>query len=62
MSSKRGAALAAAALIAVLLISASVVPSAAQGPTPPIGVEVLTGRAVFTDNVDLKIKNKLPKS
>ncbi len=59
MSRKRGAASAAAALIAVLLISASVVPSAAQEPPPPIGVEPLTDRAVFTDDVDLKIKNKL---
>jgi quercetin dioxygenase-like cupin family protein len=59
MSSKRGAALAAAALIAVLLIGANALPSAAQEPPPPIGVEPLTGRAVFTDNVDLKIKDKL---
>ena len=58
MSSKRGAALAAAALIAVLLIGASVLPSAAQGP-PTITVEPLSGRAVFTDNVDLKFKIKL---
>jgi quercetin dioxygenase-like cupin family protein len=57
MSSKRGAALAAAALIAVVVIGASVVPSGAQ--PPPIGVEPLTDRAVFTDNVDLKLKNKL---
>jgi quercetin dioxygenase-like cupin family protein len=57
--SKRGAALAAAALIAVLLIGANVVPSAAQQSPPPIEVVPLTGRAVFTDNVDLKIKNKL---
>jgi quercetin dioxygenase-like cupin family protein len=56
MSSKRGAALAAAALIAVVVIGASVVPSAAQ---QPIAVEFLTDRAVFTDNVDLKLKNKL---
>ena len=59
MSSKRGAALATAALIAVLLVTASVVPSAAQEPPPPIGAELLTGRAVFTDNVDLKVKAKL---
>jgi quercetin dioxygenase-like cupin family protein len=58
MSRKRGAALAAAALIAVLLIGASVLPSAAQGP-PTITVEPLTGRAEFTDNVDLKFKIKL---
>jgi len=58
MSRKRGAALAAAALIAVLLIGANVLPSAAQQP-PQITTEILTGRAVFTDNVDLKIKTKL---
>jgi quercetin dioxygenase-like cupin family protein len=55
----RGAALAAAALIAVLVIGASVVPSAAQQPPSPIEVVPLTGRAVFTDNVDLKLKDKL---
>jgi quercetin dioxygenase-like cupin family protein len=59
MSGKRGAALAAAALIAVLLIGANALPSAAQEPPPPISVEPLTGRAVFTDNVDLQIKDKL---
>lgn len=58
MSRKRGAALA-AALIAVLLISANVLPSAAQQPPPPIATEFLTGRAEFTDNVDLKVKIKL---
>jgi quercetin dioxygenase-like cupin family protein len=59
MTRKRGAALAAGALIAALLISASVLPSAAQQPPPPIDVVPLTGRAVFTDNVDLKLKTKL---
>ena len=59
MSRKLGAASAAAALIAVLLISVGVLPSAAQQPTPPIATEFLTDRAVFTDNVDLKIKTKL---
>jgi quercetin dioxygenase-like cupin family protein len=59
MSSKRGAGLAAAALIAVLLVGANALPSAAQEPPPPILFESLTGRAVFTDNVDLKLKNKL---
>jgi quercetin dioxygenase-like cupin family protein len=60
MSRKRGAALAAAALIAVLAISVSVMPSAAQQPaTPPSAAEPLTNRAVFTDNVDLKFKVKL---
>lgn len=51
--------MAAAALIAVLLISVNVLPSAAQEPPPPIGTEFLTGRAVFTDNVDLQVKTKL---
>ena len=59
MSSKRGAALAAAALNVVLLIGANALPSAAQQAPPPIGVEPLTSRAVFTDNVDLKFKIKL---
>ena len=58
MSKKRGAALA-AALIAALLISVNVVPSTAQEPPPPIATEFLTDRAVFTDNVDLKIRTKL---
>ena len=61
MSRKRGTALAAAALIAVLVIGANVVPSAAQEPAPPpISTEVLTpNRAVFTDDVGLKLKNTL---
>jgi len=59
MSKKRGAAvLAAATSIAVLLIAVNVLPSAAQEP-PQITTELLTDRAVFTDNVDLKIKTKL---
>src|SRR5215216_4333256 len=59
MSKKRGAAvLAAATSIAVLLIAVNVLPSAAQQP-PQITTEILTGRAVFTDKVDLKIKTKL---
>jgi quercetin dioxygenase-like cupin family protein len=49
----------ATALIAVLLIGANVLPSAAQAPPPPIATELLTGRAVFTDDVDLKVKTKL---
>ena len=51
--------MAAAALIAVALIGANALPSAAQEPPPPIGIEFLTDRAVFTDNVDLKLKTKL---
>jgi quercetin dioxygenase-like cupin family protein len=48
-----------AALVGVLLIGANVLPSAAQEPPPPIATEFLTGRAVFTDDVDMKIKIKL---
>lgn len=59
MSRKRVAALAAGALIAVSVIGASVMPSGAQEPPPPIASEVLTGRAVFTDDIDLKLKFKL---
>jgi quercetin dioxygenase-like cupin family protein len=55
---KRGGLLA-AALIAVVVIGANVLPSAAQQPPPPIASEILTGRAVFTDDVDLKLKIKL---
>jgi quercetin dioxygenase-like cupin family protein len=51
--------MAAAALIAVLLIGANALPSAAQEPPPPIFIEPLTGRAVFTDDVDLKAEIKL---
>lgn len=46
-------------MIAVLLISPSVLPSAAQQEPPPIATEFLTARAVFTDDVDLKVKRKL---
>jgi quercetin dioxygenase-like cupin family protein len=59
MNKKRGAVLVAATSIALLLIGVNVLPSAAQEPPPPIGTEFLTGRAVFTDNVDLKVKTKL---
>lgn len=34
-------------------------PSTAQQPPPPIATEFLTGRAVFTDDVDLKLKIQL---
>jgi quercetin dioxygenase-like cupin family protein len=61
MTKKRGAVFAAvAALIGVVLIGATVLPSAAQQtPPPPIATEFLTDRAVFTDDVDLKLKIKL---
>jgi quercetin dioxygenase-like cupin family protein len=47
------------ALIAVVVVGANVLPSAAQQPPPPIASELLSGRAIFTDDVDLKLKIKL---
>jgi quercetin dioxygenase-like cupin family protein len=55
---KRGA-VAVAALIAVTVLMLNVLPSSAQVPPPPIATEFLTARAVFTDDVDLKMKIKL---
>ena len=56
---KRGAVAGGAAFIAVLILALAlnVLPSSAQ--TPPIATEFLTGRAVFTDNVDTKFKIKM---
>jgi quercetin dioxygenase-like cupin family protein len=59
MTKKRGT-LAGAALLAVLALALNVLPSSAQEPPPPIATELLTGRAVFTDNVDTKFKIKQP--
>jgi quercetin dioxygenase-like cupin family protein len=59
MTKKQGAALA-TGLVAVLLIGVTVLPSAAQEPTPPIATEFLTDRAVFTDDVGAKFKVKRP--
>jgi len=56
---KIGAAGLATLVIAGLLIGANALPSAAHQPPPPIATEFLTGRAVFTDDVDLKVKIKL---
>ena len=58
MSKSRGVVLA-AALVAVGVIGANVLPSAAHQGALPIVSEVLTPRSVFTDNVDLKFKIKL---
>jgi quercetin dioxygenase-like cupin family protein len=57
MTKKRGIGLA-SGMVAVVLIGANVLPSAAQQPPPPIATEFLTSRAVFTDDVDLKLKVK----
>jgi quercetin dioxygenase-like cupin family protein len=57
---KRGVFVGGAALIAVLaaVLALNVLPSAAQTSPPPIATEFLTGRAVFTDDVDTKFKIK----
>jgi quercetin dioxygenase-like cupin family protein len=57
VSRKRGA-VAGTAFIAVLVLVLNVLPSSAQTPPPPIATEFLTGRAVFTDNVDTMFKIK----
>jgi quercetin dioxygenase-like cupin family protein len=48
----------AAVVAAVGLIAGGVLPSAAQETPLPIATEFLTGRAVFTDDVDLLLKVK----
>jgi quercetin dioxygenase-like cupin family protein len=58
MTRIRGAGLA-AALLGVAVIAVNVLPSAAQDEPQPIVSEPLSGRAVFTDDVDLKLKVKL---
>jgi quercetin dioxygenase-like cupin family protein len=57
-----GKAALATAAVAVLGVGANVLPSAAQQPPPPpIATEFLTGRALFTDDVDAKFKIKRPR-
>lgn len=58
MTRKRGAVAGTTLIVAVLVLVLGVLPSAAQDPPPPIASEFLTARAVFTDNVDLKVKIK----
>jgi quercetin dioxygenase-like cupin family protein len=60
MSSKRrnGLGLSVAGLIVVVAACVYALPSAAADPPPPIVAETLTARAVFPDQVDLKIKLK----
>jgi quercetin dioxygenase-like cupin family protein len=53
---RRLAVAATVAVIAGSAIAIGVVPSAAETPPPPIAAEALTGRAVFTDNVIVKVK------
>jgi hypothetical protein len=58
MSRKRVAALAAVALAAVVVVGVNVMPSGAQESPPPIATEFLTGRATFTDDVDVMFRIK----
>jgi quercetin dioxygenase-like cupin family protein len=58
MTRKRLAAIAGIASIAVLVLVLTALPSAAQTPPPPIAAELLTDRAVFPDDVTLKVKVK----
>ena len=46
------------AVITAGIITGVMGPLAAQEPPPPIATEVLTGRAVFTDDIDLLLKIK----
>jgi quercetin dioxygenase-like cupin family protein len=57
MSRKR-VAVVSAALVAAGLIAAGVAPSMAQQPPLPIAAEFLSGRAVFPDDVDLRIESE----
>jgi quercetin dioxygenase-like cupin family protein len=47
-----------AALAALAIVGANVLPVFAEEPPPPIFGEPLTGRAVFVDDIELKIKLK----
>lgn len=47
-----------AAFAAVMIIGVNVLPALADEPPPPILGEPLTGRAVFVDDIGLKIKIK----
>jgi quercetin dioxygenase-like cupin family protein len=58
MTRKRIAAIAGVALIAVTILVLNVLPSAAETTAPPIAAEPLTDRAVFPDNVTLRVKVK----
>lgn len=59
VKTRKAGALVGVALIASVLLILNVMPSSAQTPPPPIATEFLTARAVFTDDVRLKVKIKL---
>jgi quercetin dioxygenase-like cupin family protein len=55
---KRGAVAITAALAAIAAFALTALPSVAQVPPPPIASESLTARAIFPNDVDMKIKLK----
>ena len=56
LTGRRAAAGALGIALALALIAATVLPSLAQTAPPPIGVELLTARAQFTDTVDAQFR------
>jgi quercetin dioxygenase-like cupin family protein len=58
MRKRKAGAVAGVVLIASVVLVLNVMPSSAQAPPPPIAAEFLTSRAVFTDDVRLKVKIK----
>jgi quercetin dioxygenase-like cupin family protein len=58
MRKRKAGAVVGVALIASVVLVLNVMPSSAQTPPPPIAAEFLTSRAVFTDDVRLKVKIK----
>jgi len=56
MSRRHVAVVLTVAVVAGVVIAGVVIPSSAEEPPPPIAAEVLAGRAVFTDDVALKVK------
>jgi quercetin dioxygenase-like cupin family protein len=55
---KKIAILTSVVLATVVTLVVSVLPSSAQTPPQPITIELLSGRAVFTDDIDLKVSLK----
>jgi quercetin dioxygenase-like cupin family protein len=49
-----------ASVLIGLIIAISAMPSSAQEAPPPIQVELLSGRAAFTDDVDMTLSYRLP--
>jgi quercetin dioxygenase-like cupin family protein len=47
-----------AALTTAVVVGVGIIPSFAQEAPPPIATELLTGRAVFPDDVDMRVKVK----